>query len=497
MGLILFAICLLIVVWLYFHHNPMDHSGPFIFRRFVNWFPLGMSYAFLYMGRYNLNVCKNALGSAITKEDFGWIFGIGTFVYGVSLLINGPLVDKIGGKRGIIIASLGAALANGALGLVTYLFQHGRFQSGLVLTLMVVYSINMFFQSYGAVSIIKVKAYWFHVRERGLFGAIFGTLISFGSLFAFDWGQAIVDASQAHLSGPPTAFQKFFRAALALDQSSLDAVWLVFWIPAVIMVAWALIDMVLIKDYPSQAGFEDFDTHDASSGEMDREFTIWELIQRVLTSRLMLIFAVVEFCAGVIRNGVMQWYFIFAKELPQGSSAFFLSNWGILICMVGIAGGFAGGFISDSFFNSRRGPPAALAQGLIFMASVLMAAVLFTSPTLVGVCALVMFGAVITVHSLLSGTAAADFGGRKATASASGILDGFVYLGSGLQSVCLGYLTSKDWHLWPLFLSPFALLGLFLAVKIWRELPEATKRYLAQQESTKAKTSPRSLYSEA
>jgi hypothetical protein len=47
----------------------------------------------------------------------------------------------------------------------------------------------MYFQSYGAVSIIKVKAYWFHVRERGVFGAIFGTLISIGVYFAFDWGR--------------------------------------------------------------------------------------------------------------------------------------------------------------------------------------------------------------------------------------------------------------------------------------------------------------------
>ena len=45
----------------------------------------------------------------------------------------------------------------------------------------------MYFQSFGAMSIIKVKAYWFHVRERGVFGAIFGTFISAGAYFAFDW----------------------------------------------------------------------------------------------------------------------------------------------------------------------------------------------------------------------------------------------------------------------------------------------------------------------
>src|SRR4051812_20254216 len=111
MDLFFVSLCIGGVVWLYFRNNPMGHSKQFMFRRFVNWFPLGMSYAFIYMARYNLNVSKNALGNMMTKEDFGLIFGAGTLVYGLSFLINGPLVDKIGGKKGIIIALLGACLA--------------------------------------------------------------------------------------------------------------------------------------------------------------------------------------------------------------------------------------------------------------------------------------------------------------------------------------------------------------------------------------------------
>ena len=88
-------------------------------RRFINWFPLGMTYAFLYMGRYNLNVSKNALGDLMSKEDLGLIFAAGTVTYAVSFLVNGPLVDKIGGKRGIIIAALGASVANVLLGVLT------------------------------------------------------------------------------------------------------------------------------------------------------------------------------------------------------------------------------------------------------------------------------------------------------------------------------------------------------------------------------------------
>jgi MFS transporter, OPA family, glycerol-3-phosphate transporter len=40
----------------------LGHTEAFRKRRFWNWFPLGMTYAFLYMGRYNLTVAKNGIG---------------------------------------------------------------------------------------------------------------------------------------------------------------------------------------------------------------------------------------------------------------------------------------------------------------------------------------------------------------------------------------------------------------------------------------------------
>src|SRR6185503_14623407 len=162
MSLSIVFICLAIVTWIYFYNNPMRHGPWFLSRRFINWFPLGMTYAFLYMGRYNLTVAKNALGSLMSNEDFGLIFAAGTITYAFSFLINGPLVDKIGGKRGILIAAIGASLANIAMGAITWLVLTGRLQMRLAGIFSIVYAINMYFQSYGAVSIIKVKANWFH-----------------------------------------------------------------------------------------------------------------------------------------------------------------------------------------------------------------------------------------------------------------------------------------------------------------------------------------------
>jgi hypothetical protein len=93
------ALCLAAVIAVYFANNPLKHSGWFMLRRFINWFPLGLTYAFLCMGRYNLIVAKGALGTLMSKSDLGIIFGVGTLVYATSFLVNGPLIDKkLGGK---------------------------------------------------------------------------------------------------------------------------------------------------------------------------------------------------------------------------------------------------------------------------------------------------------------------------------------------------------------------------------------------------------------
>ena len=497
MSLSIVLVCLALVVGIYFYNNPLKHGPWFLSRRFINWFPLGMTYAFLYMGRYNLTVAKNSLGGLMSNEDFGLIFAAGTATYAFSFLINGPLVDKIGGKRGILIAAIGSSLANIALGIITWLVLTNRLHVRLLGTFSVVYAINMYFQSYGAVSIIKVKANWFHVRERGVFGAIFGTLISFGVYFAFDWGQAIVNITKAGAPRVTTGLTSFVRDVFVSNGQTVDATWAVFFLPAAILLGWAILDLWLIKETPEHAGFPYLETHDASSGHMHEKYTTLDLLKKVFLNPLIVMFAFVELTAGVLRNGIMQWYTIFGHQVKQAGAEIILGNWGLLLCVFGIAGGFAGGLISDKFFQSRRGPPVAIFSAFMLMMAAVMAMNLFRFPLLVGVSALLIVAAVTGVHSLMSGTAAADFGGRKATATASGITDGFVYLGSSVQSVCVGFLVGdhpsggagvfdlshRGWQWWPVFLMPFALVGAFIAYRIWHELPAATRLYIETVEN--------------
>ena len=40
----------------------LGHTSEFRRRRVMNWLPLGLTYAFLYMGRYNIKVSQHAFG---------------------------------------------------------------------------------------------------------------------------------------------------------------------------------------------------------------------------------------------------------------------------------------------------------------------------------------------------------------------------------------------------------------------------------------------------
>lgn len=441
---------LLLCIWFVLSRLPkvnLGYSKEFLSRRTWNWLPLGLTYAFLYMGRYNLTVSKNAFGDLMTNADFGTIFGIGTVVYGFAFVINGPLTDRIGGRKAILISAFGSALANFAMGLVTYF----GYTSNLVTVFSVLYAVNMYFQSFGAVSIVKVNSAWFHVRERGTFGGIFGILISLGVYFAYDWGGMIA--------------------------KNFPLQW-VFFVPTLILIGFFVISYTLVSDTPKEAGFDDIETGDATIGDGGPKLTAMQVAQKMFTNPIIVTIALVEFCSGYLRNSIMQWYIIFSKQTGI-MSGFVPSNWGLLLCCAGILGGVFAGTISDKLFESRRGPVCAVLYGVMLIGGIL-STFLLQSPFLGGV-VIVMSMAIIGVHGMLSGTASMDFGGKKNVGTAVGIIDGMVYLGTGFQAVLYGALLPNgdaaknpaNWSAWPLAMIPMAIIGLVLTLKLWNARPSS------------------------
>jgi len=455
----------------------LEYSQAFRVRRVLNWVPLGLTYAFLYMGRYNLKVSQSAFGvirdsagePMMTNTGFATIFMVGTMVYGFSFVINGPLTDRFGGKPAILIAAIGAALMNLLMGLGTWsMLNQGPaaafMADNFLVVFSVLYALNMYSQSFGAVAIVKVNAPWFHVRERGVIGAVFGILISLGVYFAFDWSEIIL----RHLSME----------------------W-VFLMPALILLLFWLIDVFVVQGRPSLAGHPDIELGDATSDDKGPRKGAIEVFKMMLKNPIIMTIACIEFCSGFLRQAIMQWYPSFARQTNDALGlldGFVNRNWGMLLCCAGILGGVVAGVISDRVFQSRRGPVAGILYGIMLVGAVLL--IFAYSTSLVGYLALYMSLAVIGVHGMLSGTASMDFGGSKNAGIAVGIIDGFVYLGTGVMSLVYGLVLPTDqldasgqlvgpatdpanWLAWPIAMVPLAAIGFFLALRVWNAKPKA------------------------
>lgn len=455
------AILLVVIIFVIKRLPKTDvgHSQAFLQRRVYNWLPLGLTYAFLYMARYNFVTFKDI--GAIGGQDFGSIDGWGSIVYGVSFLLNGPLADRWGGRVTILIAAAGALATNAVIGIMML---SGTTPSVSMLT--VLFCVNMYFQSFGAVSIVKVNSSWFHIKERGTFGGIFGILISLGLYFAYDWGGRIaaMTTGTAVKLGTP-------------------APWL-FLTPAIILAVFWLLCFKWVRDTPSQAGLVDFDPQDASSGQADVKESAIAVIKRMMTNRFILIIALIELCSGFLRQGILKWYRDFAKGIG-GMDSFVYEHWGMVSCIAGITGGIFAGVISDHLFGSRRAPVAATLY-IIMLAGACLILPMLGMPVAVSWVIAFMAMAIIGVHGMLSGVASQDFGGKKNAGVATGLIDGFVYLGSASQSFLYGAtLPSKgsveahnvdNWRMWPIAMIPVAAIGLALSLKLWNARPGAAKK---------------------
>ncbi|HNX97567.1 MAG TPA: MFS transporter [Candidatus Aminicenantes bacterium] len=430
--------------------NPLNHSAEYRYRRFLNWFPLGLTYATFYMGRYNLNVASTEIMKtfSLSKGEFGIIASAGFWTYALSVLINGPLTDRIGGKKSILIGAAGASVLNLVIGL---LFLAG-WQTKIIVGMSLLYSVNQYFQSFGALSVVKVNAPWFHVKERGVFGGIFGIMISSGYWLAMGFGGWIL----AHFGWK----------------------W-VFIVPSALIALMAVVDHFLVRNKPEDAGFAKIQTDDATA-DMGAEVTVpyGYVIRRAFANPVVLTLMVAEFCTGFVRQGLMLWFTPFLKEvhgIAPGSGLHEIASLGITVG--GIVGGLICGFLSDRFFQSRR-PPVAFLFYLGQIASLLMLG-FTTSPLLaallIGFSCMWIFG----VHGMLSGTASMDFGGTRGAATVAGLLDGVQYLASGITGFGLGSLIDKfGWDAWTLMIVPFSLVGSMLMLKLWNATPQKNRELM-------------------
>jgi MFS transporter, OPA family, glycerol-3-phosphate transporter len=422
------------------------HSAEFKARRTQNWLVLGLTYAAMYMARYNFALANKALSDTYgwDKAQVGSIISFATLFYGVSALFNGPLADRFGGRRAMLIGAFGAVMFNTLFGLGAYL---GVLGTGPLLLsyFATVWTLNMYFQSYSALALIKVNSGWFHVRERGVFSAIFGSMIQSGRFLVF------LLLATPFVIGLPWQWR--------------------FFIPAAIVACMGVFTFFVVQDSPKEAGLGEFDPQDASSGDTER-ITLTYVIKKVFTNPVALTIALAEFCTGLVRQGFEQWFPRYMQEVQhlELDNPIFQKN-ALAVVGAGIAGAFVAGYASDKLFGHRRPPVAFI--GYVLQVAALAVIWRSTDLTLVIAAFIVNSLAISMVHSMLSGTASMDFGGKRAAATAAGLFDGMQYVGGSFVGFGMGWMLDRfGWGSWGPSMIGFAGLGGVLMLTLWNARPK-------------------------
>src|SRR5262249_5292706 len=88
-------------------------------RRTQNWLILGLLYAFFYATRYNFTALTHPLSHHFgwSNEQLGNFETVMPLAYGASVLVNGPIADRIGGKKAFLIGAAGVTVMNFLFGL--------------------------------------------------------------------------------------------------------------------------------------------------------------------------------------------------------------------------------------------------------------------------------------------------------------------------------------------------------------------------------------------
>jgi OPA family glycerol-3-phosphate transporter-like MFS transporter len=445
-------------------------------RRTQNWLVLGLLYAFFYATRYNLTGIAGELSRHFgwSNADYGIFETMMPFVYGTSVLVNGPIADRVGGKKAFLFGAVGVVVMNVLFGLSTLLVLtpavwEGTGKAAVVTApavlrydlgadsarrlMAVIWGLNGYFQSFGALSIVKVNAQWFHVSERGTFAGIFGVLIRFGLILAF--------------SGVP-----WLRGSLPLAYS--------FWIPAAGVALLFVLNALMMEDSPSDVGFQGLDTGDGSAVGDEKPAPLGEILRKVFASRAAWTIAVGSIMIGFVRRSTIDGWFPKYFDnvwLAKGTALkdywpYQAAVWGI--ALFGIAGGFAFGIASDRIFRSRRGPVITIGfAGMALMLALVGMAHGAGSVWLVAAALACLSFFINGSHGMIGGAASMDFGGRKAAATAAGLFDGIQYFTSApFAGIGMGWVIDHwTWSRWAWVPIPFAIVGAMVVSTLWNVAP--------------------------
>ncbi|EGZ15441.1 hypothetical protein PHYSODRAFT_333689 [Phytophthora sojae] len=461
-----FVACGVLYDALFSPQGRLLHSQAYRWRRLQNWFPMGVAYAAFYMARYNVaagnvSAVRDKLG--FTSSYMGWVLSAGSWAYAISGPFTGQITDRIGGKRGMLVACIGAAICNLLLGGLFLLNSPGVVQQILFVVL---YAANVLVQGFGTSAVVKINAAWYAPSERGMFAGVFNIMLTSGYFLALGTGSSIIGTL-----GWPYVFvipgAVLFEMALVISRYAKNS-------PSdthnhttkqLILVAPQQQTPDTLKN-PAKGISKDTLTSSSTQREDEDEDEKVRLTPKQQMKQLMRDYTFLGYLVAVFflcwaRDGFLNWFLSFfdaVRDAPLSSSdtAIIGGAWTV----GGFVGGILCGWLSDVIFHSDRVMP-------IFIFSLLQALMLGVIYFVSATCSVTMLGGLIFLSSvfllgnytLLSYTVPSDLP-RDIAAGASGIMTAVGYFSTGLSGAMMGgIIDTAGYGVWALSLMTASVLA--------------------------------------
>jgi OPA family glycerol-3-phosphate transporter-like MFS transporter len=382
---------------------------------------LVFGYAGYYLCRSNFSVTLPMIIDELTasgwdpntaKVRLGALASIGVFAYAIGKFLSGGLTDFLGGRRAFLLGTAGAVCC-------TALFALG----GGFPIFTLAWIVNRLMQSMGWPGAVKLTSRWFSYSS---YGAAMG-VISLSYLFG--------DAAARRFMGWLIAHGVGWRG--------------VFFAAAGVMLIIFIANLLLLRESPREIGEAEppgdpfhLDEKKSPSGASLK----WAL-EAFLRSPAFWIVCLLSLGMTLLRETFNTWTPTYFTEVVGLSKAEAASKSALFPLFGGISV-LVAGFVSDRL--GRNGRALIILVGLLF-SSVglwLLGHAQFggSSTTPIFLVAAVAF-TLIGPYSYLAGAISLDFGGKRGSATASGVIDGVGYLGGVLAGDTIARISvSHGWQ---------------------------------------------------
>ncbi|MFZ6047520.1 MFS transporter [Pseudomonas sp. CR3202] len=401
-----------------------------------------LAYAAFYFTRKAFSVAKLGIGedpsfeldkAAMANLDALYLtaYAIGQFTWGIFADRFGPRVVVLGG----LVISAVAAVVMGSFATLP-----------IFATCMVVQGLA---QSTGWSGLCKNIGSFFATRERGRVLGYWSTCYAFGGLvatpFAGWW-----------------AYEVFHDWRMAFISSAL------------VVFGVAVLFFLLQRNRPQDVGLPPVEAEAEPQDKRDapRE-SHWNALRKVLKNRTVLVLGLAYFLLKPARYAILLWGPVIVYErmpaIGKVASAIVPTSFEV----AGLVGPILIGYASDKLFGARRMPACVLSLIALTACLALFVPAMQSGSLYLVVGLLFMMG--MTLYgpdSMISGSAAIDFGTQDGAGTAAGFVNGCGSVGAILGGLLPGYFDTTTVFL---VFTAAALLASLMLVPFWNSRPQTLK----------------------